>query len=83
MRLACGRARLRDRGLPWFLFTPGDQETKKSSFWCDAETRTPQACATLLQLAKPTQRDRSLRVVDFVAAVEGAYPYPLKSSAFD
>ena len=83
MPLACWRARLRDRGLPWCLFTPGDHETKEKFVGRDAEKSTPEACATLLQLAEPTQRNGSLCVVDFVAAVERAYPYPLKSVAFD
>src|SRR4030095_8504536 len=56
---------------------------KKSSFRRDAETSTPEACAILLQLAEPAQRNGSLRIVDFVAAVERAYLYPLKSIAFD
>jgi hypothetical protein len=49
----------------------------------DAETSTPEACATLLQLAEPAQRDGGLRIVDFVAAMEGADPDPLESGAFD
>ena len=56
---------------------------EKSLFRRDAETSTPEACATLLQLAEPAQRDGSLGVVDFVAAVERADPDPLKSGAFD
>ena len=56
---------------------------EKSVFRRDAETSTPEACATLLQLAEPTQGDGSLGIVDFVAAVEGADPDPLKSGAFD
>ena len=56
---------------------------EKSVFRRDAETSTRDACATLLQLAEPVERDRSLRIVGFVAAVEGAYFYSLKSGAFD
>ena len=37
----------------------------------------------ICQLAKPAQSDGSLRIVDFVAAVERADSYPLKSGAFD
>ena len=49
----------------------------------EAKISTPEACATLLQLVEPAQRDGSLGVVDFVAAVERADPDPLKSGAFD
>jgi hypothetical protein len=34
-------------------------------------------------LAEPAQSYGRLRIVDFVAAVEGADPDPLKSGAFD
>ena len=56
---------------------------EKSVYRRAAETKSPEACATLLQLAEPAQRDRGLWIVDFVAAVEGADPDPLKSGAFD
>jgi hypothetical protein len=49
----------------------------------DALASTPEACATLLQLPEPAQRDRSLRIISFVPAVERADFYPLKASAFD
>ena len=67
---------------PGFSSRRASTKLKKSSFRRDAETSTPETCATLLQLAEPAQRNRSLRVVDFVTAVERAYPYPLKSVAF-
>jgi len=35
------------------------------------------------QLAKPSQRDRGLRIVDFVTTVERADFNPLKSGAFE
>jgi hypothetical protein len=52
---------------------------------CFGATPKPgrQRCATLLQLAEPAQRDGGLRIVDFVAAMEGADPDPLESGAFD
>jgi hypothetical protein len=56
---------------------------EKSVFRRDAATSTPEACATLLQLAEPAQSDGGLGIVNFVAAVEGADPDPLKSGAFD
>jgi hypothetical protein len=34
-------------------------------------------------LSEPAQRDGSLGIVDFVAAVKRADPNPLKSGAFD
>ena len=46
--------------------------------------RYPKKDASLFgQFAKPVQRDGGLRIVGFVAAVERANFYPLKSSAFD
>ena len=46
--------------------------------------RQSRSAANLLrQLAEPAQRDGSLGIVDFVAAVERADPDPLKSGAFD
>ena len=47
------------------------------------QLRTPRERALPLQLVEPAQRDGSLGVVDFVAAVERADPDPLKSGAFD
>ena len=46
--------------------------------------RQSRSAANLLrQLAEPAQRDGSLGIVDFVAAVERADPDSLKSGAFD
>lgn len=58
-------------------------DPEKSVFRRDAETSTPETCAALLQLAEPAQCDGSLGIVDFVAAMEGPDPDPLKSGAFD
>jgi hypothetical protein len=57
--------------------------SEKNVFRPDAETSTRNACASLLQLPEPAERDRSLGIIGFVTAAECPYLDSLKSGAFD
>ena len=56
---------------------------RSSSFVRPMDNARALNSSVYLQLAEPAQSDRSLRIVDFVAAMERADSHPLKSGAFD
>jgi hypothetical protein len=69
-------------GLPGSFPRRASTKLKKSSFRRDAETSTPEVRHPIA-VGGTSAAHGSLRVVDFVAAVERAYPYPLNPLRFD